>query len=180
MTARMFCNFCDEPGDITSGVFKGITVNVNQTEQPPSHSCADCLASSMLDAVVSLQDTATARDYAETKQRASEASRAYAAVERGVQEIAELKAKLHDARAEATESSRYDSWIHERSELLTQIDALKSERDVALAKIATAERTAADTQKRNQAAAKQAEHEDPAYLASVAAREAKRAAGTNR
>jgi hypothetical protein len=180
MTTKFFCNRCDEPGDITTRTFKVITVTVMQQEQPPNHLCANCLADSLLQAVVSLADTPTAIDYAQVKQRASEASRAYAQVERVSEERDELRHKLTEVKSEATAAGRYDLWLAERTDLLQQLDAVKQERDVALAKIATAERTAADTQKRNQAAAKQAEHEDPAYLASVAAREAKRAAGTHR
>ena len=63
---------------------------------------------------------------------------------------------------------------------MTRLDEEKQAREVAEAKTAQLERTAADQAKRNQAAAKQAEHEDPAYLSSVAAREAKRVAGANR
>ena len=180
MATRYVCDRCnDEPGITSQKFASGIDVVVAQT-QAPTHLCSDCLAKAMLEAVNSLADTPCARDLAETKQRASEASRAYAQVERITEERDELRHKLTEAKNETTASARYDSWLHERSELLTQIDALKAERDVALAKIATAERTAADQAKRNQAAAKQAEHEDPAYLASVAAREAKRAAGANR
>ena len=178
MTTKFFCNRCDELGDITSRIFKtGITVTVNQTDQPPSHLCADCLASSMIDAVVSLQDTATARDYAEIKQRAAECSRAYAAVERITEERDELKRRLTEAKSETTQAGRYDIWLGERADLLQQIDALKAERDVAQAQTQTAQRTAAEQAKRNQAAAEQAAHEDPEYLASVSRREAKRAGG---
>ena len=40
--------------------------------------CEDCVAELMLEAVISLEDTPTTRDYVETKQRAAEASKAYA------------------------------------------------------------------------------------------------------
>jgi hypothetical protein len=179
MTVKLFCNRCDEPGDITTRTFKtGFTATVNQQDQSsPSHLCPACLAAAMLDAVVSLADTPTAIDYAQVKQRASEASRAYATADRIAEERDELKQKLLDAKSEATQTGRYDLWLGERADLLQQLDAVKQERDVALAKIATAERTAADTMKRNAAATEQAAHEDPEYLASVSRREAKRAGG---
>ena len=91
-----------------------------------------------------------ARDLADTRKRASEASRAYAQVERAAEEIASLKAKLQEARAEATPSNRNTPrGCTERADLLTQIDEHKQAREVAEAKAAQLERTAADQAKRN-------------------------------
>ena len=173
MTVKYFCNRCDEPGDITSRRFKtGIDVTTTQAQEP-AHLCDNCLAAAMLEAVVGMADTPTARDFAETKRKAAECSRAYAQVERGVEEIAALKEKLLAAKNETTTSARYDSWLHERGELLAQIDEHKQAREVAEAKAAQLERSAADQAKRETAAAEQAKH-DGDYLAAVAKREAKR------
>ena len=149
MTVKLFCNRCDDPGDITTRTFKtGITATVNQQDQSPSHLCPGCLAAAMLDAVVSMADTPTAIDYAQVKQRASEASRAYAQVERITEERDELKEKLLEAKSEATQTGRYDAWLQERGELLKQIDALQAQCAVTAAQTAHTQRTAAEQAKR--------------------------------
>jgi hypothetical protein len=123
------CDKCESTGDtVTTRTFKsGITVTVTQQDQPPNHLCLACLADSLLQGVVSLADTPCARDLAETKQRASEASRAYAQVERITEERDDLKQKLLEAKSEATQTGRYDAWLQERGELLKQIDALQAQ-----------------------------------------------------
>lgn len=180
MTLRAFCNRCDELGEITSRSFaSGINVIAVQREQSPTHLCEGCLAEVMLEAVVSLSDTPTARDYAETKQKAADCGKAYAMVERVSAERDELKDKLAEARSQTTVASRYDAWTKERSELLEQVEALKKDRDVATVKAAQAEKNAAEVVKRAQAAQVQSkiDGQDEAYVASVAAREAKRQSG---
>ena len=91
-----------------------------------------------------------------------------------------MKDKLADARSESTTAARYDVWGKERASLLEKIEALEAARDVALTRASQAEAKAAEVVKRAQAAATQAkadEKGDPEYVASVAAREAKRASG---
>ena len=61
--------------------------------------------------------------------------------------------------------------------MLSQIDALKKDRDVATAKAAQAEAKAADVARKAAAAAAQAKVEDPQYAEAVREREAKRAGG---
>ena len=134
----------------------------------------------MLEAVISLEDTPTTRDYLETKQRAAEASKAYLMIERVSAERDDLKDKLQDARSKSTTAARYDVWGKERAALTERIEPLEAARDVALTRASQAEAKAADVLKRAQAAATQAkadEKGDPEYVASVAAREAKRAGG---
>ena len=121
-------------------------------------------------------DTPTARDYAETLERAAQASKAFAAVERVGAECDALKEKLQEARTQTTTAARYDAWGKEKAALMGQIETLKNERDVATAKIASAERATAAQAKQADAAAKQVSAEDPEYLAAVARREAKRSA----
>ena len=70
-----FLALCDssEKGDITSRKFAGsIVVAVTPSPQAPMHLCEDCLAELMVDAVLSLEDTPTARDLIETKNRAAD------------------------------------------------------------------------------------------------------------
>jgi hypothetical protein len=166
MTLRAFCNRCDEPGEITSRKFAGnISVAVTPQPQPDHQSvCEDCLAELLQDAVVSLDSTPTARDYTEMRNRAAEASKAYAAVERVSAENDALKQKLAEARSESTTASRYDGWRGEKAELLSQMEALTQDRNVALAKVAQSEASAADVLKRAQAAATQAQADEKATL----------------
>ena len=141
--------------------------------------CSNCIGEALLSAVASL-DVPCSRDLAETRKRASEASRAYAQVERAAEEITALKAKLQEVRAEATPESQYAVWLTERADMLQQLDALKSERDVALAQAQNKQRTAADQAKAAEAATKQAAidaQHDPAYVEAVARRESRRMAG---
>ena len=177
MAVKYVCDRCDEPGITTHKFASGVDVVVMQQAPGPTHLCLNCLGEALLAAVNSLADTPCARDLNETKKRAAECSRAHAAVERVTEERDTLKEKLHEARNQATESSRYDVWLAERADLLQQIDALKAERDVAQAQTQTAQRTLADRAKAAAAAAEQSKHEDPAYLAAVAKREARRAGG---
>ena len=178
MTIKYACNRCDEPGDITTRRFaSGIDVTVTQREPSPAHLCEACLAEHMLEAVISLADTPTARDYAETKQKAADCSKAYAITERITAERDEMKERLAEARKTATAAARYDGWGKERASLLEKIEAIEAARDVALTRAAQAEKNAAEVVKRAQAAQAQAKVEDPQYLESVAAREAKRASG---
>ena len=83
MTIRYACNRCDAPGEITSLKFAGNIV-VTVLPQPEAHMslCFDCVAELLLDAVVSLEDTPTAKDYAETRLKAADCSKAYAMGER--------------------------------------------------------------------------------------------------
>ena len=172
------CDRCEEKGHITSRKFAGnLVVAVTPSPHAPMHLCESCLAELMRDAIVSLSETPTARDYAETLERASQASKAFAAVERVSRECDLLKEKLAEARSESTVASRYDGWRGEKAELLSQIDALKKDRDVATAKAAQAEAKAADVARKAAAAAAQAKVEDPQYAEAVREREAKRAGG---
>jgi hypothetical protein len=171
------CNRCNERGDITSRRFPGGIDMAVSPSQSPTHLCAACLAELMIEGVVvGLADTPTARDYAETVERAAQASKAFAAVERVGAECDALKEKLQEARSQATVAGQYQGWSTEREALLEQIETLKNERDVAQAKIASAERATAGQANQAVAAAKQAAAEDPEYLAAVARREAKRLA----
>jgi hypothetical protein len=177
MTIKLFCNRCDEPGDITTRRFAGgIDVTVTPT-QSPSHLCEACLSELLLEAVIGLADTPTAKDFAATLDRAAQTSKAFAAVERAAAEGEELKAKLAEARSQATAAGQYQGWVKERSGLMEKIEALEAARDVALTRAAQAETKAAEVVKRAQAAQVQAKVEDPQYVESVAAREAKRASG---
>ena len=76
------CDRCESQNSIlTSRKFAGsIVVAVTPSPQAPMHLCEDCLAELMVDAVLSLEDTPTARDLIETKNRAADCSRAYALV----------------------------------------------------------------------------------------------------
>jgi hypothetical protein len=171
---------CDEPGGITTRKFAGgIDVTVAQQEQSPTHACEACLAELMLEAVISLEDTPTTRDYLETKQKASDCSRAYAMVERTTAERDEIKERLQEARSETTTAARYDGWLKERAELLEKIEALEAARDVALTRAANAEQNSAEVVRKAAAAQVQGavDAKDEGYVASVAAREAKRASG---
>jgi hypothetical protein len=175
MSFLAMCDRCSEKGEITSRKFAGnIVVAVTPSPQAPMHLCESCLAELMLDALVSLDETPTARDYAETLERASQASKAFAAVERVSRECDVLKEKLAEARSESTVASRYDGWRGEKAELLSQIEALQKDRDVATAKAAQAEAKAADVVRKAAAAATQAQADDPQYAEAVAAREARR------
>ena len=110
MAVKYTCDKCgDEPGITAQRFAGGIDVVVVQT-QSPTHYCLNCLGESLLSAVTSL-DVPCARDLADTRKRASEASRAYAQVERAAEEITALRAKLQEVRAEATPASRYDAWL---------------------------------------------------------------------
>ena len=131
----------------------------------------------MLDAVVSLADTPTAKDYAETKQKASDCSRAFAMAERTAAERDEMKERLAEARTQATAAGQYSGWLVERASLFEKIEALEAARDVALTRAAQAERKVADVANRGAAAATQAKVEDPQYVEAVREREAKRASG---
>ena len=181
MSFLAMCDRCSEKGEITSRKFAGsIVVAVTPSPQAPMHLCEDCLAELMVDAVLSLEDTPTARDLIETKNRAADCSRAYALVERTTAEREELNHKLAEARSQTTIASRYDGWSSERAELLKRIEAIEAARDVALTRASQAEAKAADVVRKAAAAATQAkadEKGDPEYVASVAAREAKRASG---
>jgi hypothetical protein len=161
------CDRCEERGDITSRKFAGNLVVAVTPSQAPLHLCESCLAELMLDALVSLDETPTARDYAETLERAAQASKAFAAVERVSAECDLLKQKLAEARSESTVASRYDGWRGEKAELQAQIDALQNDRDVAVAKAAQAEAKAADVVRKAAAAVAQAKVEDPEYVAAV-------------
>ena len=168
------CDRCEERGDITSRRFAGNIVVTVTPSQAPLHLCESCLAELMRDAIVSLSETPTARDYAETLERAAQASKAFAAVERAGAECDALKEKLQEARSQATVAGQYQGWSAERASLLEKIEALEAARDVALTRASQAEAKAAEVVKRAQAAQAQARAEDPQYVESVAAREAKR------
>jgi hypothetical protein len=174
------CDRCRSQNSVlsTRRFASGIDVTVTQQqEQTPTHLCLDCIAESLLDALVSLEGTPTARDYAEAQQKAADCSRAYAMVERTAAERDEIKERLAEARSSATAASQYQGWLKERAELHQKIEALEAARDVALTRAAQAEKNAAEVVKRAQAAQAQAKVEDPEYVARVAAREAKRASG---
>jgi hypothetical protein len=164
-------------GDITSRVFAGSVMATQQSQ--PTHLCEDCLAELMLDAVVSLADSPTAKDYASTLERAAQTSKAFAAVERTAAECEGLKEKLQEARTQATAAGQYSGWLKERGELHQKIEALEAARDLALTRAAQAEKNAAEVAKRAQAAQVQGavDAKDEGYVASVAAREARRASG---
>jgi hypothetical protein len=180
MTIKLFCNRCDEPGDITTRRFAGgIDVTATQS-QSPSHLCEDCLSELLLEAVISMEDTPTAKDYAASLERAAQTSKAFAAVERTTAECDSLKEKLQEARTQATAAGQYSGWLKERGELFEKIEALEAARDVALTRAAQAEKNAAEVAKRAQAAQVQAkvdEKDAPEYVAAVREREAKRASG---
>jgi hypothetical protein len=134
----------------------------------------------MLDCVLSLSETPTTRDLLETKQKAADASRAYAMVERITAERDEIKERLAEARTQATAAGQYSGWLAERASLFEKIEALEAARDVALTRANQAEKRLADMAKRDAAAAKQAEidaQDNEGYVTAVAAREAKRASG---
>ena len=176
------CDRCESQNSIlTSRKFAGnIVVAVTPSPHSPMHLCPNCLAELLLDAVVALDTTPCARDYAETVERAAQASKAFAAVERVGAECDALKEKLQEARSQATVAGQYQGWSTERASLVEKIEALEAARNVALTRAAQAEKNSADVLKRAQAAATQAradEKGDPEYVASVAAREAKRASG---
>lgn len=176
------CNRCQEKGDITSRKFAGdiVVAVLPQPEVAHMSLCEDCLAELMLEAIVSMGDTPTAKDYAAALERAAQASKAFAAVERSVAECDDLKQKLQETRSQATAAGQYAGWLKERTELHEQIEAITAARDVALTRATTAERKAADVAKRDAAAAKQAEvdqRDSPEYVAAVREREAKRQGG---
>lgn len=177
------CDRCNAQGNdiVTSHKFDGnIVVSVIPTPQAPYHLCLHCIASLMQDAVVSLADTPTAKDYAETKVRAADCSKAYAMVERTTAELNETKERLQEARNQTTAAARYDGWGKERSGLMEQIEAITAARDTALARAASAEKKAADVIKQTQAAqiqSKADEKDAPEYVAAIREREAKRASG---
>jgi hypothetical protein len=177
------CDRCRSQNSVlsTRRFASGIDVTVTQQqEQAPTHLCLDCIAESLLDALVSLEGTPTARDYAEAQQKAADCSRAYAMAERTAAERDEMKERLAEARSSATAAGQYQGWLKERAELHQKIEALEAARDVALTRAAQAEKNAAEVVKRAQAAATQAkadEKDDPEYVKRVAAREATRASG---
>ena len=122
-----------------------------------------------------MADTPTAKDYAATLDRAAQTSKAFAAVERAAAESEELKVKLAEARSQATAAGQYAGWVKEKASLHEKIEALEAARDVALTRASQAEKNAAEVVRKAAAAATQAKVEDPQYVESVAAREAKRA-----
>jgi hypothetical protein len=122
-------------------------------------------------------EEAPARDYLETKQRAAEASKAYAAVERVGAECDSLKERLQEARSQATVAGQYQGWSVERASLLKKIETLEAARDVALTRAAGAEKNAAEVIRKAAAAATQAKADDPQYAEAVREREAKRQSG---
>ena len=173
------CDRCESQNSIlTSRKFAGnIVVAVTPSPHSPMHLCPNCLAELLLDAVVALDTTPCARDYAETVERAAQASKAFAAVERVGAECDALKEKLQEARSQATVAGQYQGWSTERASLVEKIEALEAARDVALTRASQAEAKAAEVVKRAQAAATQAKVEDPQYAEAVREREAKRAGG---
>ena len=142
MTIKLFCNRCDEPGDITTRRFAGgIDVTVTQSQSPIHFICEDCLSEFLLEAVISMEDTPTAKDYAATLERAAQTSKAFAAVERTAAECDSLKQKLARSAHPGNCGSQYSGWLKERGELFEKIEALEAARDVALTRAAQARRT---------------------------------------
>jgi hypothetical protein len=169
------CDRCRSQNSIlTTRRFGLIDVTVVAQDQP-NHVCPDCLSELLQEAVISLADNPTAKDYSATLERAAQTSKAFAAVERANAENDVLKQKLAEARSQATAAGQYAGWVKEKASLHEKIEALEAARDVALSKAAQAETRAAEVVKRAAAAQVQAKVEDPHYVESVAAREAKRA-----